>query len=542
MGAFVKFLDAVWAGLEKNDEGLVTGSGLYGTMKASGLSEDILRSIWSSCDPDGVGALTYQRVGFVFGLISQAQRGCPPDVAAIGPDTPPPTLASVPGLPKSPPSVAPRGSRTKPVVAPKKNGSTRTNGSSGATSEGPADSSDSTGTGNPFGPAEHAAATAIQSMFRGYTVRKSLLSAGDTDVTTGTDAATQGGGTNDGEEGDVDADAVGATVAGPTKTGGPTRQRQQSGRLRQTKERALKLSEQLDNLVSEAVPEESESDDDVDAEGDADVDLDDEGHADASKGGTQDNVPAENDDAYVDIIDDDAADTNNSKQADKGEKVAAAQTHAVTASASPPKPQPRTASQQESRTSTHEEAPPGGHIDGGAASEPAVAEASTSEPPPAQVGAEDVGTTPKSGTGEAGAAVNSHDKSDSVEEAAPKENNAVETDMHEAVVRRPQSQATRERRQSTESRISISIPGGLPPPPTTQPPAEREETMAGTVQGLQAQLRLAWQQLDKVQAESNQREMRVEALKKQLKSADVEHKREMRQLREQAKKGKCIIS
>ena len=47
--------------------GLISGAKLHGAMVASGLSEDILRSIWASCDPDGVGALNYQRVGFVFG-------------------------------------------------------------------------------------------------------------------------------------------------------------------------------------------------------------------------------------------------------------------------------------------------------------------------------------------------------------------------------------------------------------------------------------------------------------------------------------------
>ena len=47
------------------------------------------------CDTDNAGKLNYDQLITLFGLMSLAQNGQKPDVAGIGPDTPPPKIEGI---------------------------------------------------------------------------------------------------------------------------------------------------------------------------------------------------------------------------------------------------------------------------------------------------------------------------------------------------------------------------------------------------------------------------------------------------------------
>jgi hypothetical protein len=69
-----------------------SGSWHHHDSMGSGLPQGMLAQIWGLVDTQQRGKLDFSQLGYLLGLISQAQRGEELDPASVGPATPPPSL------------------------------------------------------------------------------------------------------------------------------------------------------------------------------------------------------------------------------------------------------------------------------------------------------------------------------------------------------------------------------------------------------------------------------------------------------------------
>lgn len=503
------------------------------------------------------------------GLISQAQRGEAPNVSNIGPDTPPPTLA--PGVLSD---ASPSRKKATPAPAPPAGVAALAAGSSPPTeSDDDLDavlaqaqemivSSDKLLQKNAEAeppatdPKEHAAATKIQAAFRGHLVRATMF-----------ESESEGSGDATGDEDDADATATKAPWPSPDEPGGvitggsiaERAKRKQSGRLRNTKRRAQRLNQKLDELLAEeanshegegaaaepeilTVPEKLEAQpaqaqldtsDYLEVGGEGEVQpiaLAAEANSiSAPSAETRESATVVNT-SFADIDEGSPASPVETKSADAPTP---ASTAVKTAEAKPVvKEVDATASVDPVDTSKLSTATASPGTTTATAPAPAVADVGAAHE--ATDGAE---KTSSNDNGQGQTETPPTQVATAAELSTTTESAALETSVADVPLRGG-DRDNRPRVMSSASRLSIRFPGGLPPPPADSPPTDMERTMADSVQGLQAQLRLAWDANDELQATVAQQAKQISDLKAQLSNANQEHERQLNDLRAQSRKKK----
>jgi hypothetical protein len=526
----------------------------------------------------------------VAGLISQAQRGEAPNVATIGPTTCPPTLAAgtFSNTPKAVASDATDnncddddddGLDAEMAQAAKLIASS----DELLQKKRPVLSDDTSPTFNPFSPEEHAAATQIQAIYRGYKVRQSLFEDFD-----GEASADDNGDDTDADsvEGDADRDTKAPTPAttwpSPDEPGGvgmtsgsiaERARRKQSGRMRNTKKRALRISQKLDDLLAEsatddAIAEETISMEDKDDK--ASTESDDERNTQAGESFTgaghiqpialaaKANVIAEppQGEPKTTVTKQICAPTEN-KNVSTEVASAVIKTSTLIADAATPDGSGTAIVQEWPTVSPNNVAVdenPAIHSSRDvpstvAVQSPAVV-APLPEPTKTHVGGNTNPSPSAPTTAEPPNAGNSAAPTTTAGALSSQKLASVVLPAKASDVKlRPQTAEFRARTLSSASRASIKIPGGLPPPPATLPPIGMERTMSDSVQGLQAQLRLAWEANDQLQTTVDKHVASIDGLTAQMRVASEEHEKQVADLRAQVqqkrskkKKAGCTVA
>eukprot|EP00045_Choanoeca_perplexa_P012469 m.136081 g.136081 ORF g.136081 m.136081 type:complete len:546 (+) comp16021_c0_seq2:83-1720(+) len=90
--ALVKLCQHIWTLATPDDDGCLDGGQMRPLMMMSGLPMDVLGEVWALVDDEQNGKINYRQLGFLLGLISQAQNKQELDITTIGPTTPAPEL------------------------------------------------------------------------------------------------------------------------------------------------------------------------------------------------------------------------------------------------------------------------------------------------------------------------------------------------------------------------------------------------------------------------------------------------------------------
>eukprot|EP00054_Salpingoeca_dolichothecata_P006914 m.40492 g.40492 ORF g.40492 m.40492 type:complete len:641 (-) comp16754_c0_seq4:158-2080(-) len=88
----IKLSQHVWGLATPDEEGFLPGAQLKPLMEMSKLPQATLGTIWTMLDDQQLGKMNFRQVGFLLGLMSQAQRGEELDKSTVGPSTPGPIL------------------------------------------------------------------------------------------------------------------------------------------------------------------------------------------------------------------------------------------------------------------------------------------------------------------------------------------------------------------------------------------------------------------------------------------------------------------
>eukprot|EP00730_Choanoeca_flexa_P010302 TRINITY_DN17417_c0_g1_i1.p1 TRINITY_DN17417_c0_g1~~TRINITY_DN17417_c0_g1_i1.p1 ORF type:complete len:549 (+),score=136.01 TRINITY_DN17417_c0_g1_i1:36-1682(+) len=90
--ALVKLCQHIWTLATPDEDGCLDGGQMRPLMMMSGLPMDVLGEVWAMVDDEQQGKINYRQLGFLLGLISQAQKDEELDISVIGPATEPPVL------------------------------------------------------------------------------------------------------------------------------------------------------------------------------------------------------------------------------------------------------------------------------------------------------------------------------------------------------------------------------------------------------------------------------------------------------------------
>ena len=108
-GGIAGMAEYIIGSVDVDERGLADGGSLRDYMLRSGLPNAVLADLWGRADSQELGKLNQAQIMVLLGLLSQAQAGTGPQVAAVNASTPPPILQGV----SPPPPAAPA-----PVPAP----------------------------------------------------------------------------------------------------------------------------------------------------------------------------------------------------------------------------------------------------------------------------------------------------------------------------------------------------------------------------------------------------------------------------------------
>lgn len=112
-GGIAGMAEFIMGSVAVDERGLADGGSLRDYMLRSGLPNATLAELWGRADSQELGKLNQQQIMVLLGLLSLAQAGASPDVAAVNANTPPPVLQGV----RPPPAPTPAPAPSPPAVA-----------------------------------------------------------------------------------------------------------------------------------------------------------------------------------------------------------------------------------------------------------------------------------------------------------------------------------------------------------------------------------------------------------------------------------------